>query len=321
VEERRRTVELSPELIQAYAVTFIPRFDMFPVQVESGRYAKRERPLTPKLVEAHLRGSVTLGAYALDPDSQAQWVCLDADFDEQFAGLKALARSLAAEGVTAYVEPSRRGGHLWLFTPKLPGAEARRFARQLVADHQLPASMEVYPKQDRLVTGPGSLVRLPLGIHRKSNRRYHFVTMDGQPLAPTIREQIALLVDPVRVPQRFIDQVLALAPEAKPVFPTPRFHQLQPGSGAALSEALKSRISVADFVRQFVELDVQGRGLCPFHDDHAQSFQVNETGNYWYCYAGCGGGSLIDFWAHWRSTHGQSPDFKETVTALANMLL
>jgi DNA primase len=80
-------------------------------------------------------------------------------------------------------------------------------------------------------------------------------------------------------------------------------------------------MAVVEFVSQYVELDANGRGHCPFHDDQVQSFQVNLTQNYWHCYAGCGGGSIIDFWMKWRQTHGQPDDFTATITELAKMLL
>lgn len=321
MEKGRKEMELDQEQLWKYANTFIPRFDMYPVQIGTGKYTKRQQLLDLRTVEEHILGKITIGAYALDPDSRASWVCFDADDDERFLGLISLSQKLDVQGVPSYIEPSRRGGHLWLFTPKLPGREARRFARQLISDEGLPETLEIYPKQDRLVTGPGSLVRLPLGIHRKSNRRYHFVFPDWRPLAPTIREQIAILSNPLRVPQVYIDQVLALAPEPKKATPTPQFGELPKGSGETLSEALKATIGVYDFVRGFVDLDERGVGLCPFHDDHAQSFGVNKDGNFWHCFAGCGGGSIIDFWMKWRQVHGQDGSFTETVKELRGMLL
>jgi DNA primase len=76
-----------------------------------------------------------------------------------------------------------------------------------------------------------------------------------------------------------------------------------------------------DFVSQYVELDPQGRAYCPFHDDQNKSFQVSANGNYWNCHAGCGGGSVIDFWMFWRKKHGKDDSFKATITDLATMLL
>ena len=322
--ERHPKIELAPELVQAYAETFIARYDRYPIQKPDGAYLAVRSPLHLSIVEGHLKGHITLGAYALDERSRASWVCLDADTPADWHALITLARSLSAQAVPSYLEASRpeRGGHLWLFLPApLAGADTRRFGKQLLASMKL--SLELYPKQDKLRTGPGSLVRLPLGIHRLSGRRYPFIQPDGSPLAPTLREQIALLAQPQRIPADFITAVLQRAPPADPVFPTRPFKPLpkQRIVGATPSERIKNRISVYEFVGQYVELDARGMGLCPFHDDHVMSFGVNQDGNYWHCFAGCGGGSLIDFWMRWRKLQGQDDSFRETITELARMLL
>lgn len=75
-----------------------------------------------------------------------------------------------------------------------------------------------------------------------------------------------------------------------------------------------------NFNGPFLRLDL-GTRTFRFHDDQVKSFQVNIEGNYWHCYAGCGGGSLIDFWSEWRTHHGQDGSFTETVRELRTMLL
>jgi DNA primase len=70
-----------------------------------------------------------------------------------------------------------------------------------------------------------------------------------------------------------------------------------------VSEKIKASVTVLEFVSQYVDLkptESGAVGLCPFHDDHRPSFGVNDEGNYWHCFAGCGGGSVIDFWMKWR---------------------
>jgi DNA primase len=69
-----------------------------------------------------------------------------------------------------------------------------------------------------------------------------------------------------------------------------------------------------------VQLDARNTGFCPFHDDQVRSFGVNDSGNFWHCFAGCGGGSVIDFWMKWRTKHGQDGSFTETVRDLRIML-
>jgi hypothetical protein len=319
--EKQVAPELDIQTIKAYSETFIPRTDMYPVQLPNGRYMSVKKPLTIGLVAAHLLGvgEITLGAYALSPESIAQWLCFDADDGTEWRQLLKLAGELSTQDVPVYIEPSRRGGHLWLFTPSLSGQDARRFGKQLVAEHGL-AGIEFFPKQDQLVTGPGSLVRLPLGRHRLTGRRYHFISPTGEPLAPTIRQQIELLSHPHRVAQGFIDEIVQRAPQPSPLSPTPQFEPADEVQGETLSERIKNAISTFDFVSQYVELDQRGQGHCPFHNDRHKSFGVSVEGNYWNCFAGCGGGSVIDFWGKWREQHGQDSSFTVTITELAEML-
>src|SRR5690606_27044651 len=117
--ERSTEHELTPEIIHAFASTFIPRSDLYPIQLSSGRYISVHKSLDTQLVEAHLKGNVTLGAYALSPDSTAKWICMDADSDESWLKLRDLAWMLDLQSVPAYLETSRRGGHLWLFMSPL----------------------------------------------------------------------------------------------------------------------------------------------------------------------------------------------------------
>lgn len=321
--EHTERVELESRVVEGFSATFLQRHDCYPRQLPQGSYVCVKQPLTTRLLHDHLLGKVTLGAYALNTQSMAQWLCLDADAETQWAELLKLAGFLATEGVAAYLETSRRGGHLWLFTPPLTGSDIRRFGKQLVAAYSLSPSLELYPKQDQLKTGPGSLVRLPLGVHRKSSKRYPFIQLDGTPLAPTIREQVALLGNPHRVSPDFIEQVLAEIRHEEPetVEPPAIDHVvLAPADGKHLSERLKATISVWDFVSRYVDLDAQGRGFCPFHDVHHKSFGVHAKANYWHCWAGCGGGSIIDFWMKLRAARGLDDSFTPTITELAQLL-
>src|SRR5688572_22022330 len=276
--EQDRRYEVDPDLVSAYAATFIPRHDFYPLQLRDGRYASIKATLHPDLIAAHLRGFITIGAYALDADNRAKWLCFDADTQEQWQQLIELSANLHNQHVPSYLELSRRGGHLWLFFSPLSGSDTRRLGKQLLADHDIPLR-ELYPKQDELRTGVGSFVRLPLGKHKLTGHRYHFITSTGEPLAPTVRAQLALLANPEPVPQAFIDDVLSRASESRHVSPTLPFQERKKSkkrkrsrTNAPPSERIKAAISVFDFVSQYVELDAQGRGYCPFHPDEHRSF-------------------------------------------------
>src|SRR5215470_6722845 len=86
---------------------------------------------------------------------------------------------------------SRRGGHLWVHLMEPTPA-------YLVRAWLLPAAVaygvEFYPKQDVLAPGgSGSLVRLPLGIHRKTRGWYPFLQWSawGEWVAVPAVEEVA----------------------------------------------------------------------------------------------------------------------------------
>lgn len=188
-------VELE-SLACSLARTFIQRRDLYAQQRDDGRYICIREPLTDTHLIAHLRGDITLGAYVLTSASQARFVVVDADDDQTLAQMHKIGQWLSEAGVPVYRERSRRGGHLWLFLGReLPGEEVRRFGTGLLAYHDL-EGVELFPKQNRLLSGPGSLIRLPFGVHRKSGRRYGFFLPNGRPLAATLREQIQILATP-----------------------------------------------------------------------------------------------------------------------------
>ena len=64
----------------------------------------------------HLAGWITVGLYAINPQSQrCKWIAIDADYHDAFFDLGKLKGELELDGVSAALEMSRRGGHLWIF--------------------------------------------------------------------------------------------------------------------------------------------------------------------------------------------------------------
>jgi len=164
-------------------------------------------------------------------------------------------------------------------------------------------NVEVFPKQGQS-DGPGSLIRLPFGIHRKSGERYGFIKPDGSRLG-TWKEQFQILMSPQTVPSAIVDEIIDKPQQEKKGVYSDQLDDI-------------SSIPVMEFVSQYVELKETSSGavgLCPFHDDIHPSFGINETDNYWHCFAGCGGGSVIDFWMKLKNC-----DFKTAVTELEEMV-
>ena len=85
-------------------------------------------------------------------------------------------------------------------------------------------------------------------------------------------------------------------------------------------ERFKNRVSISNVISSFLNKEHDAGSYwtskCPFHNDQHASFSVNDEKNYWHCFAGCGGGSLIDFYMKLKDV-----DFKGAVHELAEMLL
>jgi hypothetical protein len=154
------------------AQRFVQRWDLYARQLDDGSYVCVHEPLNVDHLLAHLRGESTLGAYLLDQESRARFLVLDADDAQSWQQLGHLASALVDEDVQAYLEESRRGGHLWLFLAgAVAGQEVRAFGKELLAAHRT-EGVELYPKQDQIADGPGSLIRMPFGVHRLTGQGY-----------------------------------------------------------------------------------------------------------------------------------------------------
>ena len=300
-KEQQPSPEQLSNLARILDDVFIQRHDLFARQLDNGRYVCVREQLTQAHLEAHLQGDITLGTYVLGADSQGRFLVLDADDNPDWRRLQAVTVALEGMGTESYRERSRRGGHLWLFFKEAtPGRRIRQFGQGLLAHFNID-SVELFPKQNQLKTGPGSLVRLPFGVHRRTGKRYGFYDTQGRPLAPALSWQIMVLEDreTVSIPvfERF-QEVGSSQPKPREFdgAERPRQTKIEKGNGLLPSERIKAAISVKEFVSQYVELSPSGTGICPFHNDHNPSFNVNDMENYWFCFTCEKGGSVVDFW-------------------------
>jgi hypothetical protein len=129
--ERPNHIELEPDLVAGFARTFIPRFDRYPLQLSSGSYVTVEEPLSMPMIEAHIRGRRTIGAYALDAQSMAKWICFDADDGLSWYGLRELHVHLATSIYRRILnhpgEAATCGCFSSHFLAKTPGAWANTY--------------------------------------------------------------------------------------------------------------------------------------------------------------------------------------------------
>ena len=302
------------DLAKIINARFIQRRDLYPKQLENGSYVCIQKPLANRHIVVHLQGKMTLGAYVLNQKSQTTFIVFDADDDREFRLLFDAAEGLSQQGITPYLETSRRGGHLWLFfNEAVSGHDARDFGLGIASTYDI-EGMELFPKQGILCEGPGSLIRLPFGIHRKSGERYGFVQLDGSPMGESLEDQILVLGNAKTVPDMVVGDFQKIGSEIQPDNDKPV--TTNGNKGESLSSRIKASVSAYNFISMYVQLSSSGRGLCPFHEDKNSSFSVNIEKNYWKCFAGCGSGSIIDFWMKWKNL-----GFKDALHELEEILL
>jgi TOTE conflict system, Archaeo-Eukaryotic Primase domain len=150
---------------------------------------KDGRRLSLETIREHLNGRVTIGAYALNPQTQSsKWVAIDADYENALEDLLKLQWELRQDGVEAALEKSRRGAHLWIFADKpLLARDCRVYIYNLALRLKVPVKggaglaegIEIFPRQDQLESGTfGNAIRGPLGVHRVTGKRYWFYGAD-----------------------------------------------------------------------------------------------------------------------------------------------
>jgi len=170
---------------------------------ESGRHyyfrpkaGKNGEPLsmTEAIVRQHLEGRITIGLYAMNPETQrCKWIAIDGDYTASIKHLCELQWELQTVNVEAALEMSRRGAHLWILGEQpLLARECRSWIASVAEKLGIPVKgtgtaegIEIFPKHDELKEGDfGNAIRGPLGIHRAIGARYWFYgadyTLDNQ---------------------------------------------------------------------------------------------------------------------------------------------
>ena len=317
---------MNQEPLRVFANLFVSRRDDYAIQQADGRYLRAGRPLTYSTLLGHLQGVETIGTYVIDERGMCRYALFDddrehPDLEQRVKMLVEVQRRLRADDIPSYLEGSRRGAHLWVLCDRLvPASQLRRWLLPYC-----PPGVEFYPKQDEGTREYGSLVRLPLGVHRRTNCRYWFFSWhdDGRlhlvPTARSVSESLAWLPRLSR----------ALVPDLDTLPPSPN------GTGhdtpkslaktATLSVPLPSRTTIHAWcasqnpftvIGRYVSLDRRGLGCCPFGEHHSDgkdshpSFKVYQPkragGSCWYCYVWERGGNLFDFLCSWHDVSAKT---------------
>ena len=169
------------------------------------------KPLSAEELRHHLSGQQTLGFYLVRSDNTVSQMVIDIDLTREvrveiaqtsgdlaewkkllWADALRLLQALQDSGLKAYPEDSGyKGIHLWLFFgAPIPGRDVLLFAKKILALTGPAAPglhREIFPKEERVAPQAlGSMVKLPLGLHRLTNRRCWFLDSAGQPIADSL---------------------------------------------------------------------------------------------------------------------------------------
>ena len=171
-------------------------------------YVPVREPLTENAIQSHLRGNTTIGVYPIFDRDKAQFLALDIDIKKEALNrarqnntlmdalraqvckdIRRVCAGFASLNIPVHIEDSgNKGAHIWLFFEKpIPACDLRAFGRAYIKRFG-PASeelqWELFPKQDAVGEDElGNLIKLPLGIHRKTGRRALFIDTEGHTLA------------------------------------------------------------------------------------------------------------------------------------------
>jgi hypothetical protein len=156
-------------LVYEYKQTIIgfdpPAFAKMLEPGASRKYTKIYRRLSNGLLQAHLRGDVTLAVCLINTAGSARAVALDIDEGGE-AALIAVLAAARQRNLVAFAQSSpgteHNGGHVWLLFDGYTEPVRLRYLAVTLAQ-EAGVSAETYPTR--------KTIRLPLGIHRWTNRR------------------------------------------------------------------------------------------------------------------------------------------------------
>jgi tetratricopeptide (TPR) repeat protein len=254
----------------------------------SGRsgYSPVREPFTPAVARQHLLGAYTVGIYPLRMDNTVFFLAVDFDMAKgqtPARGVGALMRRVhqtalklveeaARWGLPTLLEDSgHKGRHVWvLFAQPIPAAAARRMGNALLTRIGRPpegVGIELFPKQSRVAgQGLGNLIKLPLGVHRLTNRRALLLDpATGEPFP----EQLRALGRYERVSRQAAIRALqelerATAGMSRVIpFPGGRLADAQGGGGAAARAPAPAVVSLESEATPFDREDDLGYATIP----------------------------------------------------------
>jgi hypothetical protein len=177
-----------------------PYYSMSRLTAGEVSYQPVKQPLTEDIIQSHLDGKITLGAYQLDKSNQVKWLGWDVDSSDRAIAKQYTEKIVRRLGNLPHaVEFSgSKGYHILLFLSKpIPAERAKGIVDHIRDTEGLPKTgnshVECYPKQAALGKDlpMGSLLKIPLGFHPRTHNQSKFIDISngweqGDPLDPAV---------------------------------------------------------------------------------------------------------------------------------------
>lgn len=283
------------QVADVYIHTFAARLDAYSHWTDAGWRPVRS-PLTPEIALAGLQGQgPSISAFMIAPDSVSHVAAIDFDTDDGLNAAIMLAQAMSDESLSAYVEPSRRGAHLWcILDRQVPAINIRRALRALMqtlgwADDP---KVELRPGSDTVDArwhehgsgavvgdGLGHALRMPLMPHPKTGFRGKMIDTHGNTIGRTVAEVL------LHLEQTSADRFLPWAERYQPppvtaIVPDYRTpHEPFPEDTSTASEILRELWGVPNAA--------PGRSVrCPAHEDKEPSLSILRDDRRAICKAG-----------------------------------
>lgn len=219
--------------VSFFSSIFRGRKDVFARQWVDGKgrrgFTHVSGSLNHNEIKRHLAGEQTLGLYLMDEDDRVNHSVIDIDINQkallEYATdekeLEKLHRLTEQDtAVIASVcndlqipylieDSGYKGRHIWFFfATQLSAKLARAFLKFIVEKAGKPSSgvhRDVFPNCDKVKgEGCGPLIKLPLGVHKRTNRRCFFLDNNGS-LLP---DQMAALSGIKHLSREKIEEIL-----------------------------------------------------------------------------------------------------------------
>ncbi|MEQ8169003.1 MAG: CRISPR-associated primase-polymerase type A1 [Candidatus Eremiobacterota bacterium] len=228
-------LSFSDDFLTHYLSLFSGREGVYAKQTESINGKPGYFPLYSQFdsssLKSHLSGDITAGLYLMKKDNTVSFMVIDLDIKKKYLDklqdkeeelklmellkeeVKKVSLFCNNQSIPYVLEFSGyKGYHLWFFFENpVEASLAREFGRKILLLSEMPVleiHRELFPKQDSVSEdGLGNLVKLPLGIHKKTGKRC--LILDPESFEP-YGDQLAPLFSVRKISRDFMNVIISI---------------------------------------------------------------------------------------------------------------